>query len=91
MFDSLQPHTVHGILQARILEWGPFPSPEYLPNPGILYQNLSLMQETWVRSLSWEDPLEKGTAPQLQCSGLENSIDRGEWWATVHEVAKSQT
>ena len=21
MYDSLQPHTVHGILQARILEW----------------------------------------------------------------------
>ena len=23
--------------------------------------------------------------------GLENSMDRGAWWATVHEVAKSQT
>ena len=22
---------------------------------------------------------------------LENSMDRGAWWATVHEVAKSQT
>ena len=36
MSDSLQPHgTVHGILQARILEWVAFPSPEDLPNPGI--------------------------------------------------------
>ena len=26
---------VYGILQARILEWVPFPSPEDLPNPGI--------------------------------------------------------
>ena len=25
-------------------------------------KNLSAMRETWVRSLSWEDPLEKGTA-----------------------------
>ena len=25
----------HGILQARILEWVSFPSPEDLPNPGI--------------------------------------------------------
>ena len=25
----------------------------------------------------------------LQCSFLENPIDRGAWWATVHEVAKS--
>ena len=25
-------------------------------------KNLPAMQETWVRSLGWEDPLEKGTA-----------------------------
>ena len=27
----------------------------------------------------------------LQCSCLENPMDRGAWWATVHRVAKSQT
>ena len=27
-----------------------------------LVNNLPAMQETWVRSLGWEDPLEKGTA-----------------------------
>ena len=27
--------SVHEILQARILEWDPFPSPGDLPNPGI--------------------------------------------------------
>ena len=27
-------YTVHGILQARILEWVAFPSPGYLLNPG---------------------------------------------------------
>ena len=27
----------------------------------------------------------------LQYSCLENSIDRGAWWATVHGVSKSQT
>ena len=26
---------VHGILQARILEWVDFPAPEHLPNPEI--------------------------------------------------------
>ena len=35
------------------------------------------MQETWVQSLSWEDPLEKETATHY--SGLENSMDRGAW------------
>ena len=28
-------YTLHGILQATILEWVPFPSPGDLPNPGI--------------------------------------------------------
>ena len=27
----------------------------------------------------------------LQYSCLENSKDRGAWWATVHSLAKSQT
>ena len=30
-----------------------------------LVKNLPIMQETWVRSLGWEDPLEKGKATQL--------------------------
>ena len=28
---------------------------------------------------------------QFQYSCLENSMDKGSWWATVHGVAKSQT
>ena len=27
-----------------------------------MVKNLSAMQETWIRSLGWEDPLEKGMA-----------------------------
>ena len=27
-----------------------------------MVKNLPVMQETWVRSLGWEDPLEKGMA-----------------------------
>ena len=27
-----------------------------------LVKNLPTMQETWIQSLGWEDPLEKGTA-----------------------------
>ena len=27
----------------------------------------------------------------LQCSGLENPMDRGGWWATVHGVTESDT
>ena len=32
-----------------------------------------------------------GNGSLLQYSCLENPIDRGAWWATVHGVAKSQT
>ena len=39
------------------------------------------MWETWVRSLSWEDPLEKGYP--LQYSGLENSC-------IVHGITKTR-
>ena len=33
----------------------------------------------------------EGHANPLQCSCLENPVDRGTWWATVHSVAKSRT
>ena len=48
------------------------------------------MQDTWVQSLGQEDPLEEGMAP-LQCSCLEDPMDRGAWWSTVHGVTKSRT
>ena len=44
------------------------------------------VQETWVQSLGWGDPLEKGKATPLQYSGLENSMD-----CIVYGVTKSQT
>ena len=33
----------------------------------------------------------EGHGNPLQCSCLENPMDKGAWWATVHGVAKSQT
>ena len=46
-------------------------------------------QEMWVRSLGWENLLEKEMATQYSC--LENSMDRGACQAMVHVVTKSQT
>ena len=38
--------------------------------------NLPERQETWVQTLDWEDPLEKGTATHCPgYSGLENSME----------------
>ena len=48
------------------------------------------MQETCVRSLGQEDPGE-GNGNPFQYSCLENPMDKGAWWTTVHGVAKSQT
>ena len=56
-----------------------------------MVKNLPAMWETWVRSLSWDDPLEKGIATYTSTLAWENSMDRGAWQATVHEVTKSQT
>ena len=40
-----------------------------------LVKNPPAMRETWVQSLGWEDPLEKGTGYPLQCSGLEKAME----------------
>ena len=48
-----------------------------------MVKNPPAKQETWVRSLGWEDPLEKGMATL--------SMDRGTWRATVHGVTELDT
>ena len=52
-----------------------------------MVKNLPAMRETWVPSLGQEDPLVKGMATHSSSLAME----RGAWWATAHEVAKSQT
>ena len=50
-----------------------------------LVKNLLAMQETWVRSLGWEDPLKGRTV--THSSILAWKIP----WTTVHGVAMNQT
>ena len=56
-------YTVHGILQATILEWEPFPSPENLPNPGI--------EST---SPSWQVDSLPAEPPGEPRNGIEHSL-----------------
>ena len=49
------------------------------------------MWETWVRYLGQESAPGEGNGYPLQYSCLENSMDRGTWWAIVHGVTKSCT
>ena len=50
-----------------------------------MIKDLSAVPETWVWFPGGEEP------QPLQCSCLENPMDRGAWWATVYGVTKSQT
>ena len=54
-------------------------------------KRLPAMRETRVRSpgLGRSPGEGNGNPPQYSC--LENSMDGGAWWATVHGVAKSRT
>ena len=58
---------------------------------GSAVKNLPAMQETQVRSLGREDPLEEGIAAHSTILAWKNSMDRGAWQATVHRVAKRWT
>ena len=41
------------------------------------------MQETQVRSLDQEDPLEEGMATHSSILAWTVPMDRGAWWATI--------
>ena len=54
-----------------------------------MVKNLPAMQETGVRSLGWEDPLEEGMATRSSIFAWRIPMDRGAWQATVHGVTES--
>ena len=54
-------------------------------------KNPPATQETWVRSLGWEDLLQEGMATHSSILAWRIPMDRGARQATVHGVAKSQT
>ena len=52
----------------------------------------------WITTKLWKILKEMGipdhltcNGTPLQCSFLENPMDRGAWWAAVHAVAKTRT
>ena len=65
-----------------------------LPGASLVAQmvkNPAAMQETWVRSLGWEDTLEEGKATHSSFLAWGIPMDRGAWWATLHGFSKSRT
>ena len=56
-----------------------------------MVKNLPTLRKTWIWSLGQEDSLEEEMATHFQYSCMENSMDRGDWRATVYGNAKSWT
>ena len=54
-----------------------------------MVKNPPAMQETWVQSLSWEDPLEEGMATHSSILAWRLPMDRGAWQARILRVAKT--
>ena len=84
-FANLFPHLLHskGIF--------PFWVKKYLVRDfpgGPVVKTLLVMQETWVQSLGWEDPMEKGKATRSNFLARRISA---EFHGLVHRFTKSQT
>ena len=41
------------------------------------------MQENWVQSLDWEDPLDQGTATHSSTLAWRILMQRGAWWDII--------
>ena len=83
--------SIPGILQARILEWVAIPSPEFelqLPIGSDGKESACNARDLGSSTGSGRS-LGEGNGHTLQYSCLENPLDRGAWWATVHGVTKS--
>ena len=124
---SLPGSSVHGILQARTVEWVAIPFFRGSPGPrdkthvsciagglftteppgrpdcmlqdflGACTKNLlGVCPATQRICLEYRRPglgrsSEEGNGNPLHCSCLQNSMDRGAWWATIRGVTKSLT
>ena len=55
-----------------------------------LVKNLPAMQKTWVLSLGWEDPLEKGMATHFNILAWRIPWTDRAWRATVHGILQGR-
>ena len=56
-----------------------------------MVKNPPTVRETWVRSLSWEDPLEEGIATHSSILAWRIPMGGEAWCAVGQGVTKSQT
>ena len=91
---SLPGSSVHGIFQARVLEWGAIA----FSSDGLLLSHKKGMKLSYFLAIMNKADMTipihifgEGNGTPLQYSCLENPMDRGAWKAAVHGVAKSRT
>ena len=53
--------------------------------------NAGDIRQVQVQTLRWEDPLEEGMATHSSILAWRIPMDRGAWWAIVHEAAELDT
>ena len=86
--------TVHGVIRSQTrLKRLSSSSSRCFPGDSVVKNLLSSagdLREVCLIPGSGRSP-ERVNGNSLQYSCLENSMDRGAWWTTVHGVAKSQT
>ena len=49
------------------------------------------VQETWVQSLGWEDPLEENMATHASIFAWRIPMDRGAWWLQFMRSQRDRT
>ena len=54
-----------------------------------MVKNLPAVQETWVQSPGWEDPLEEGMATYSSILAWRTPMNREAWQVAVHWVTES--
>ena len=62
--------------------------PWHMGFPGDSVVENQPVNEVGIWFLGQEDLLDKETTTHFQYSCLENSMDRGTWWAAIHGVTK---
>ena len=84
------PYIAKWIFQVRILRWGDYPG---LPPFQVIKNPLANAADVrYAGSIPGSGrPPGEGNGNPLQYSCLENPMDRGVWWPTIHRGAESRT
>ena len=80
MHCSLPGSSIHGIFQARVLEWSAIASP--------IKKSTHNNAGEGVEKTELDSDTREGNGTPLQYSCLENPMDRGAWKAAVHGVTE---